>query len=104
LRWYPADAVVLASTCSRSREVIHLGKFSKPLVALFVMVSTLGVASSAFATTTPVNQVGFQLDGAKDDILDFVTTWGIPVLFGVLIVGIAIRLGQKYGSRAANKL
>lgn len=78
------------------------------ILLLSVMLSTLGtlVAPTAFAAprTIPADPTGGQMAIVQDKTQTWVLTYGVPVLFGLLILGILIRLGVKWARRAGSKI
>lgn len=64
------------------------------------VVSLLAMGASAFAVS-PLDGVTTQVTDSETVFTDFVIGTGVPVLFGLLILGVGIRLGVKYLRRAA---
>lgn len=72
----------------------------------FTGVTVLGVLFSAVAAfaTGPLDGVTTQANAAVTELTTFVTTTGVPIIFGLLILGVGISLAVKYvrrGARAA---
>lgn len=83
-------------------EMKPIKKIGVGIAAAVSMV--MFAAMAAYATPTPLDQVATEVESARDDFLGFVTGTGIPVLFGLLVVGVGISLGVRYlrrGARAA---
>lgn len=68
-----------------------------PFIAAFGVVAMASMASAS----TALDGVSTQVTGAKDDLASFVTTTGVPVLFGLLILGVGIGLAVRYTRRGA---
>jgi hypothetical protein len=75
----------------------------KAIVALGTVMGSLmaWVSVAAAQTVSPLDGVTSQVNDGKDEFTTFVTSTGLPVLFGLLILGIGIRLGVKYLKRGA---
>jgi hypothetical protein len=81
-------------------------RISQTVTALTIaMVTLTGFAGAAFAApavvTVPLDPTGGAMDTAQSAIQTWVTTIGIPVLFGLLLLGVLIRLGTKWFRKAA---
>jgi hypothetical protein len=57
-------------------------------------------AQAAYAQTGPLDDVKTQSNQAKADLVDFVTTVGIPIMFTLAILGLGIALAVRYLQKA----
>lgn len=69
--------------------------------ALGIVVMTMLGATAALATPGPLDGLKTEGDAAKAEFTDFVTTWAVPFLFGLLLLGVGIGLATKYIRRGA---
>lgn len=77
----------------------------KVLAAIsMVVVSTMGLAGGAFAqaVTVPADPSGGQMATMQSSVQSWVITYGAPVLFGLVLLGVLIRLGVKWARKAAS--
>jgi len=74
-------------------------------VLSIVVAGVLGFAGGAFAAprdiTVPADPTGGAMDSSQSYIQTWVIDHAVPVLFGLLLLGVAIRLAVKYFRRAA---
>lgn len=94
------NANTIEKRCSR-----HLLRNTAIAVSVPVM-STLAVVGTSFAAapsvvTVPVDPTGGQMDTVQGSVQTWVLTYGIPVLFGLTLLGVLIRLGVKWFRKAA---
>ncbi len=78
----------------------------KTLIAATSFVAGLWATMAvAYAQTAgPLDDVKTQANSAKTELSSFVTGTAVPILFGLLILGVGIALATKYvrrGARAA---
>jgi hypothetical protein len=64
------------------------------------MAMVVAWAQVAYAQTAPLDGVKTQTNAAKDDLVDFVVSTGIPVIFGLAILGLGIALAVRYLGKA----
>lgn len=72
-------------------------------------MSVVGFADASFAgftplpkpVTVPLDPTGGQMDIVQGGVQTWVLTYGIPVLFGLTLLGVLIRLGLKWFRKAA---
>lgn len=79
------------------------GKLAVIATAVF---STLGFGVNAFAAaprdiSIPADPTGGAYDDMSGKLVTWVTTYGVPTLFGLALLGILIRLGYRWMKRAA---
>ena len=68
--------------------------------AVVITMVMLG-ASAAYATPGPLDGVATEANAARDEFASFVTATAVPILFGLLILGVGIALAVKYVRRGA---
>lgn len=56
---------------------------------------TVFVGAAMAQTPTPIEQVTTEVNTARDSLLTFITGTGIPLLFGLLLVGVALSVGVR---------
>lgn len=71
-------------------------------------VTAVTVPSVAFASVPPVevpaDPTGGQLAASQDWIQTFVLTYGVPVLFGLTLLGIGIKIGRRWMRKAGGSV
>jgi len=78
-----------------------LEKTRKGLVAIPAALAMVVVwAQAAYAQAGPLDGVKTQTNAAKADLVDFVVTTGIPVIFGLAVLGLGIALAVRYLGKA----
>jgi ABC-type Fe3+-siderophore transport system permease subunit len=77
-------------------------KTRKGLAAIpAALVMVVVWAQAAYAQTAgPLDGVKTQSNQAKADLVDFVTTVGIPIMFTLAILGLGIALAVRYLQKA----
>jgi len=74
----------------------------KLLATVIVPVSSVvlpGIASAAPATI-PADPTGGYMADSQDFVQTWVLTYGVPVLFGLTLLGIGIKLARRWMKRA----
>lgn len=61
-------------------------------------------ASAVQVVTVPADPTGGQMDTMQTGVQGWVLTYGVPVLFGLTLLGILIRTGTKWVKRAARSV
>lgn len=78
-----------------------LGYISAMFAAAFGLALTFGTGgASAAPPTLPADPTGGAMGDMQTEVQDWVLTYGAPVLFGLIILGILIRIGTKWTKRA----
>lgn len=73
------------------------------LLALLLGVSLPGYAAAA-PPTIPADPTGGALADVQTGVQTWVLTYGVPVLFGLILLGILIRLGMRWARKAGSKV
>lgn len=71
------------------------------VVMSVVCGAMLAFAGAASASTSPLDGVTTEVNTAKGQLSTFITGTGVPVVFGLLILGVGIALAAKFLRRAA---
>lgn len=71
-------------------------------VAFFVVGSA--VSASAAPMTPPADPTGGAASDFLDSLTGWVTTYGVPLVFGLLLLGVSIAVGIKYAKRGAKSV
>ena len=69
-----------------------------------VLVPAAAFASSPAVITVPADPTAGQMDTMQTSVQSWVLTYGVPVLFGLILLGILIRLATKWVKRAARSV
>jgi NhaP-type Na+/H+ or K+/H+ antiporter len=70
------------------------------LVAFGMSVIALGAGAVAASAAVP-SAVETATTGLQTDATSFITTYGIPLVFGLLIIGIAVGLAMRFARKGA---
>lgn len=75
------------------------------MVAIVMSVLTFGVSGAgATPPTLPADPTGGAMGDVQTNVQTWVLTYGAPVLFALIALGILIRLGTKWAKRAGKSV
>lgn len=76
------------------------------ILAMFAAVAgVLGFASPTFAAVTiPADPTGGAMGDVQSGVQTWTLTYGLPALFGLILLGILIRLGIRWTKRAGRSV
>lgn len=76
-------------------------KVKKGIVGVVMALTTLGVgAGVSFADTIPADPTGGAMTDVQDNTVTWILTYGVPVVFAMILVGVLIKLGIRWAKKA----
>jgi hypothetical protein len=79
---------------------------AKIAAVISAVAMVLGFAGPAFAATTavPADPSAGAMDTVQNGVIDWVTTYGAPVLFALILLGILVRLAVRWVKKAGRSV